>query len=268
MFAKDIPRNEEGLLLFPRDQTFRAQHFVGWKEAGLEADHPAKANLLLTQELVRHTTRPGEKIMDITAGAGSILIALMSSRDVIAIDIAPHFVEWMKKSVTKIEVILTDMEIPISDSLILQGDCRNFLPLEVDSIIFSPPYAGAFNSGGGILSRDTALMASVEQYRHDPKNLGNLNDFLYNQAMDQIYQKCFESLPRGGKLSLLIKDRMNHGQRVPLGLAAVRSMMKAGFEVSEWHRWKPPGSIFVSIKRSKGEAVIEDEHIIIMEKPR
>jgi hypothetical protein len=44
-------------------------------------------------------------------------------------------------------------------------------------------------------------------------------------------------------------------------------MIKAGFEVQEWHRWKPPGSIFVSIKRSKGETVVEDEHIIIMRKP-
>ena len=69
-------------------------------------------------------------------------------------------------------------------------------------------------------------------------------------------------------MSLIIKDRILKGQRVFLGLAAVRVMTEAGFELFEWHMWKPPGSMFVSIKKSKGETVVEDEHIIIMQRPK
>ena len=270
MFAESHKRNEHDQILFPSDVTFRRSLLVNWKDAGLEGDHPAKANLWLTKELVEYTTQRGQRIMDITAGAGSILVGLGLGRDVVAIDINPQFTDWMQQSHTK--MIESGAAGYVDDGqfakpMILTGDCRSFLPLPADSIIFSPPYAGAFNSGGGILSRDKQLVASVEQYRHDPNNLGNLNNFLFNRAMDQIYKGCFDSLPPGGKLSLLIKDRIEKGKRVQLGVSAVRSMSKAGFKVFEWVRWRPPGSIFVSIKRSKGETVVEDEHIIIMEKP-
>tara|TARA_Y100000310_G_scaffold199488_2_gene199449 strand:+ start:115 stop:936 length:822 start_codon:yes stop_codon:yes gene_type:complete len=265
-FADSYERNSDDLILFPSDVRLRKEMLVNWKDAGLEGDHPAKANLYLTLELILHTTEPGQQIMDVTAGAGSVLLGLLKGRDVVAIDIAPHFVDWMRMSVKKVGTVPKPNGVPAA-SLILQGDCRDYLPLPVDSIIFSPPYAGAFNSGGGILSRDKQLGAAVEQYRHDKNNLGNLPNFLFNRAMQEIYHKCFDSLPMGGTLSLIIKDRIKGGVRVHLGLEAVRNMIKAGFEVQEWHRWKPPGSIFVSIKRSKGETVVEDEHIIIMRKP-
>lgn len=270
MFAESYNRNKYDQILFPSDITFRRSLLVNWKDAGLEGDHPAKANLWLTKELVEYTTTLGQRIMDITAGAGSILVGLGLGRDVVAIDINPLFTDWMEQSHQKMNSVGAIIEKPdnqFARPMILTGDCRSFLPLPADSIIFSPPYAGAFNSGGGILSRDKQLGAAVEQYRHDPKNLGNLNNFLFNRAMDEIYKGCFDSLPVGGKLSLLIKDRIEKGKRIQLGVSAVRSMSKVGFQVFEWIRWHPPGSIFVSIKRSKGETVVEDEHIIIMEKP-
>ncbi len=277
MFAEQYERDADGLIRFPNDVKFRAQHFVGWKEAGLEADHPAKANLYLTEELVKYTTKPGDTIMDITAGSGSILIALIHWRSVIAFDIAPHFTQWMELSRHK---ILTSREhhIPPRDFLeahdehplsghILMGDCTAFLPMPADSIIFSPPYAGAMHSGGGILDRDEQIGASIRQYAHDPRNLGLLDDFIYSRKMYEIYQKCFDSLPRGGKLSLIIKDRISQGVRIELGLKAMQALHTAGFQLYEWVKWKPPGSMFTSIHRSHGTKVIEDEHIIIVEKP-
>ncbi len=274
MFAESYERDEDGLIRFPNDVKFRAQHFVGWKEAGLEADHPAKANLYLTEELVKYTTKPGDRILDITAGSGSILIALIHKRKVIAFDIAPHFIKWMKLSNEKmIEAGTgwTDMNgeklEAVPKAMILEGDCTAFLPMQADSIIFSPPYAGAMHAGGGIIDRDEQVGASIRQYAHDPRNLGLLNDFIYSRKMYEIYQQCFDSLPSGGKLSLLIKDRISQGQRIELGLRAMQALGTAGFQLFEWVRWKPPGSMFTSIHRSHGVKVIEDEHIIIVEKP-
>jgi len=269
IFAADYPRVQVGdleLIEFPRDTALRKEYLVSWRDSGLEADHPAKANLHLTRELIRHTTEPGNRIADITAGAGSILIALVERRDVVAIDIFKDYVDWMMLSANKIFSIIKKQHLNTNRATILNGDCRDFLPMPFDSIIFSPPYAGAFNSGGGILSRDESWGKAVEQYRQNPKNLGNLSNFLYNRAMKEIYAKCYDSLPFGGKLSLIIKDRIVKGRRVNLGLESVRMLKKVGFEVDEWHRWKPPGSIFVSIKKSKGEKVILDEHILIFRK--
>ncbi len=263
MFAEQYERDSDGLIRFPNDVKYRAEHFVGWKEAGLEADHPAKANLYLTEELVKYTTKPGDTIMDITAGSGSILIALRYNRRVTAFDIAPHFIQWMEKSRMKIE---HDMGT-ITYAMILEGDCNAFLPMPADSIIFSPPYAGAMNAGGGIIDRDEQVGASIRQYKHDPRNLGLLNDFIYSRKMYDIYKQCFDSLPSGGKLSLLIKDRISKGIRIELGLRAMQALGTAGFQLYEWVRWRPPGSMFTSIHRSHGTKVIDDEHIIIVEKP-
>lgn len=264
MFASDYER-EGDLILFPSDIAHRKKLLVPWREAGLEGDHPAKANLYLVEELIKHTTEPGQRIMDITAGAGSILQGSSMGRDIVAIEIAPLFIDWMKLSAAKTPPSLKPNGKQ-TDIMLLLGDCRDYLPMPADSIIFSPPYAGAFNSGGGILSRDKERGAAVEQYRHDSRNLGNLSNFLYAQAMDIIYKKCYDSLPIGGKISLIIKDRIRQGIRQNLGLRALKALIASGFELHEWHKWKPPGSMFTKIKQSKGETVVEDEDIIICRK--
>jgi DNA modification methylase len=262
MFASEYDRDEKGLILFPRDLTLRRSTFVHWKEAGLPADHPAKANLYLTQELIRYLTQPGDLIVDITAGSGSILLGAQEGRRVVAIELTKDYTNWMELSAKKME-----LQFP-QQYTIINGDCREVLPINCEAIIFSPPYAMAMNSGGGILSREKEWMAGIESYRAgDKRNLGNLKDFLYNKVMAQIYQKCYDSLVPGGKLGLIIKDRIRKGLRVQLGLTATRNLIQAGFQPYEWHRWKPHGSMFVIFKKKKGERVVEDEHIIIVEKP-
>jgi len=266
LFAEQYER-EGDLIKFPSDIKYRKEILVGWQDAGLAANHPAKANLYLTEELILHTSEPGDRVADITAGSGSILVGLKHGRDVVAIEIFNEYAAWIIQSYNEAAPRNNKPDGSRPIAFILTGDCQDLLPMPVHSIVFSPPYAGAFNSGGGILSRDKEWMAAVEQYRQDDKNLGNLSNFLYNRAMKKIYGLCFDSLPSGGMLSLIIKDRIEKGVRVPLGQAALRMMGQAGFDFYEWHRWKPPGSMFVSIKKAKGETVILDEHIIIMRKP-
>jgi len=264
MFGDNRERNDQGWLIYPNDKNYRSQYFVHWSEV-LEADHPAKANLHLTEDLILYTAMVGQRVMDINSGSGSILIGAAHNRLVTSVEIAPHFVEWQRRSLAR----MVKRGQTNANHYILEGNCEDLLPLEADSIVFSPPYSKAMNAEvtSGILSRDTQLAAGMEAYRHDPKNLGNLDNFLYNRTMQRIYQLCFESLPSGGKLSLLIKDRISKGGRIDLGRPAVNMMGKIGFEVFEWHRWHTPGSMFTKIHQSKGRRVVEDEHIIIMEKP-
>lgn len=270
MFATDYDRTPEGWVKFPSDTTERNRVLMGWKEAGLEADHPAKANFWLVKAIIEHTTEPGDTIMDITAGSGTILQALWMDRDVVALDIAEVFVEWMKLTRDKIlkgkygPMVILGSGGPndLNNAIIVLGNCEDLLPIPATSIIFSPPYAGALATEGGIKSKK----GMIDSYNQEPGNLGQLNNFLYNRAMERIYKGCADSLPVGGKLTIIIKDRINHGQRIHLAVEQMRTMMKAGFQPSEWYRWLTPGHIFTKIHESHGVEVIKDEHIIVMEK--
>jgi hypothetical protein len=101
----------------------------------------------------------------------------------------------------------------------------------------------------------------------NPRNLGNLNDFLYNMEIAKIYKLCFDSLRPGGTLSIIIKDKTKDGKRVKLCDWASKSCLKMGFESYAWNKWKAPGTGFKNDWKSKGVSVVEDESIITVRKP-
>ena len=256
-FAASREHNPEGHLIFPRDLKLRGE--MGFLPPPGEVPHPAKANLHLIMDLVEHTTKPGQRVMDITAGSGTILVACKMDRKVVCIELQKEYVDWMRRSAQA-------MKLAEMDYLILQGDCREVLPVPCDAIIFSPPYSNLLNAAGGIIEREAKIKASLNQYSNDPKNLGNLPEFRFNYAMRTVYQKCQDSLPKGGLLTLLIKDIMHLGTVTPLGWQHVQMMGKDGWELAEWHKWAAPGMQFKAIHKAKGHEVIETEHIIIMRK--
>jgi len=270
-FAPDYPRDDNNWVKFPTDTTERNRVMMGWRDAGLEADHPAKANFWLIQEIIKHTTVPGQTIMDITAGSGTLLQALAMGRNVIAMDIAEVFVEWMKLTRDKIvrtvapdhQVISNNLEQTfLPSALILYGNCETLLPIPVDSIIFSPPYAGALATEGGIRSKKSMM----DSYNQEPGNLSQLSNFHYNRAMARIYKLCADSLPVGGLFTIIIKDRIDHGRRINLAVEQLRNLIEAGFEPWSWNRWLTPGHIFSKIHESHGVEIIKDEHVISVRK--
>ena len=269
MFAESRVRDELGILEYPRDIELRKQY--GFIEESF--DHPAKMNLYLLQDLIEYTTKPGDRIMDVTAGSGSVLIACKLGRKVVAIDLNPLFIGWMNQSAVKMGLVPTDYTI-------LEGDCRDYLPLPCSSIIFSPPYSNMLHAGGGILNReklggqlkeysgDTGVVYDPDQYiGTNPKNLGVLPEFRFNQAMEQIYKKCFDSVQPGGALSLIIKDRMMQQKIRPLGWQSLQMMQAAGWVLDTWATWDAPGMQFKNIHKAQGHKVIESEHILIVRRP-
>ncbi len=267
-FAPDYPRDDNNWVKFPTDTTERNRVMVGWRDAGLEADHPAKANYWLIQEIIKHTTVPGQTIMDVTAGSGTLLQALAMGRNVITIDIAEVFVEWMKLTRDKVLRSVHDtsdqyaLDRVLPNALILHGNCEQLLPVPADSIIFSPPYAGALATEGGIKSKK----GMMDSYNQEKGNLGQLSNFHYNRAMARIYKLCAESLPQGGLFTIIIKDRIDHGRRINLAVEQLRNLTEAGFEPWSWNRWLTPGHIFSKIHESHGVEIIKDEHVITVRK--
>lgn len=257
-FAEDYSRNNDGLILFPRDEQYRKSLFPFL----VLSEHPAKANIYLVQAIVEYISQVDETVMDIMAGTGTIMTAALIGRRVVCIEIEDTYIDILEQAAKSLEDIAPGIREMIT---IIPGDCNKVLPLPVaDHVIFSPPYSNILKKK--VLDKLSAEMVGegLLKYSQHMDNIGNLNEFLYHQKMERIYKKVFESLPPGGTLSIIIKDHIEAGKKVELPQRAARDCQRAGFELLEWHQWLPPGSAYTSFMRARGDTVVDKEDIIIL----
>ena len=257
-FAAEYPINEDGLFRFPNDVNYRQSLFPSL----VLSDHPAKANVFLVQAIVEFVSEPGETIMDIMAGTGTIMTAALIGRRVVCLDIEEEYIEILEQGAESLEAIALGIKDMIT---IVQGDCAKLLPLPIaDHIIFSPPYAQIMKSKGKDKLTVEKLGEGVAKYSKHPDNISNLNEFLYHQKMELIYKKAFESLPPGGTLTIIIKDHVKNGKRVFLGERAERDCVRMGFESVGHYKHEALGTAYTKIYRARGDLTVEDEDIIIL----
>jgi DNA modification methylase len=260
-FASDYPRNDDGLILFPRDEDYRKELFPFL----VLSEHPAKANIFLVQSIVEYVSEPEEIVMDIMAGTGTIMTAALIGRRVICIEIEDEYVSILEKAAKSLESFAPGISEMIT---IIPGDSAKLLPLKIaDHVIFSPPYSNIMRKKK--LDKLSAEMVGngLLKYSKHPDNIGNLNEFLYHQRMEIIYKATYNSLPAHGTLTIIIKDHIEKGERMFLGERAKKDCIRAGFELVGHHKWLPPGSAYTSFMRARGDTVVEDEDIIILRKP-
>jgi len=256
-FAADYERDEHGWILFPRDIERRKEMYP--QEV---FDHPAKANMFLTEELVDYLTDVGDTVLDPFGGTGTTMLASLSGRDTIMVDIEERFCQLMQQTANN-----WSTGSPFMGSIrIVQGDCRQVLPIPCDAIITSPPYATALHTGKEKQDKILVEKHQPQMINMSALNLSRLNPFFFGKAMVKVYQKMAESLPPNGPLAVIIKDMMRGSKRVFLSEVCIRDAQRAGLKYKEWFKWKPPGSFFVAQAKSKGGNVVEDEDILIFRK--
>lgn len=263
-FASEYPKNEDGLILFPRDDKYRKELFPFLKLS----DHPAKANIYLVQAIVEYVSQLEDTVMDIMAGTGTIMTAALIGRRVVCLDIEEDYCKILEEGANSLERIAPGIRDMIT---IIEGDCLKLLPLPIaDHIIFSPPYASIMKTKGKVSSfvKETGQEGGLLRYSKHPNNISNLNEFLYHQVMEKIYKKTLESLPLGGTITIIIKDHIQKGKRVFLGDRAERDCIRVGYKSLAHYKWLPPGSSFTGIHRSRGDLVVDDEDVIILRRPR
>ena len=261
-FASEYPTNEDGLILFPRDDLYRKELFPLLKLS----EHPAKANIYLVQAIVEYVSEPEQTVMDIMAGTGTIMTAALIGRRVVCLDIEEEYVKILEQGAKSLERIAPGIGSMIT---IIEGDCLRLLPLPItDHIIFSPPYSNILKKKQ--LDKLSAEMVGegLLKYSSNPDNVGNLNEFLYHQKMERIYKKAFDSLPAGGTLSIIIKDHIEKGERAGLPERCTRDCLRLGFELIQTYYWLPPGSAYTSFMRARGDLVVDEEAIIILRRPK
>lgn len=261
-FAAEYNKTPEGWIKFPpdkpiRETLFHEQSFI----------HPARANLWMLQEIYHYVAEPGETLLDITAGIGSLMMACLEGHQVILIELNKEFHRIQMLNAYKMGV----------EPIMLLGDCRDYLPMSCDHIIFSPPYSTAYTGKGSKKMQEWTktrqdgemITKGVDLYRDDdPKNLGLLNIFLFGQQMEKIYEMCLESVRPGGTMTIIIQDCVKGGEMQQLGDLAMRQCLRMGWELKDWfYRWQP-GTPFKSQHKKKGHLVTEKEDIIILQRPQ
>ena len=255
-FAPEYSRNDNGWIIFPSDVEYRAQIFPTEVNK-----HPAKANLWLVQEIIKYVSSPDETVMDIMAGSGTILVGLLLGRRVTCIEISQKFFYLLERALANIELIAPGSS---NNAMLVNAPCQTVLPVPADHIIFSPPYAQIMKSKGKDKLTVEKTDYDMAEYTQDPLNVGQVNEFFYHHMMEGIYKKCYESLPVGGSLSIIIKDHMKDRKRVELSDRARRDCEKIGFVLQDWYKWPAPGSVYSHIYKARGWETCEDEDILIL----
>ncbi len=123
-------------LRFKNDGPKRKKLWVG--EA---MSHPAKGHIAMWEEMVLRYSTEGDTILDPMAGIGTTLIAALMGRDVVCVELEPHFVDPMRRSWAKMRT-MPMMGYTMGKATIIQGDARCLPLLSADAIITSPPYEG------------------------------------------------------------------------------------------------------------------------------
>src|SRR3990172_1188279 len=211
-FASEYPRTAEGFIRFPQDKPLRQKLFVPESFA-----HPARANIYMIQEIYRYVAEPGETLLDITSGIGTLMVAIFEGYQVVLIELEKPFHEIQKMNAEKMQV----------EPVMLLGDCRDYLPVPCDHIIFSPPYSRLLNRPGKLTPTMQGVLddgyyakdgdKAFFTYSSDPRNLGQLDSFMFGQQMEKIYKLCFESVRIGGTMTIIIQDFIKGGKRQQLG---------------------------------------------------
>jgi hypothetical protein len=270
VFAPGQPTftDPEGFTIYdfpPRDTELRDKYFP----FGIK--HQAKYNLYMLREVIEYVSDPGERIMDIMSGTGGILLAATMGRKVTCIEISA---KWTENYLipNKLHILSKDSAVKDTDILIITAACQDVLPIPCDHIIFSPPYSVIMKKktiSAGDLTDDFYGVTAEEfaEYSNNPGNVGGQNKFMYTMMMGDIYGLAAKSIRPGGTLTVIIKDGIENAKRQYISKWVTTSCIKAGLQLKDWFKWNAPGGPFINIYRSRGWPVVEDEDILIFERP-
>lgn len=259
-FAPDYPRDANNWIRFPPDKPLREQLFTPESMA-----HPARANLWMLQSIYQYVAESGETLLDITSGVGSLMLACKEGYRVILIELSEHFHKMQLDNAEKLGV----------EPVMLLGDCRDYLPIPCDHILFSPPYSSAMHNESSkkisawAKERNWEGKSGHTHYVEDSaKNLGLLNAFMFGQQMRDIYKLCLESVRSGGTMTIIIQDFIRGGAVQEISDFAKHTCLKLGWQLDRHEQRWQPGTPFKALQKKKGHKVTETEEIIIMRKER
>ena len=170
----------------------------------------------IPNQMIRRYTKKGDWVLDTFAGCGTTLIeAQRLGRNSLGIELQHEIME------TANDLIMKEHNKYNTTNKVIQGDStktdyRQLLTRygqkEFQLLIMHPPYF------------------DIIKFSNDPQDLSNalsVDDFLYK--MKVIVQKASEFLEKGRYFALVIGDKYQAGEWIPLGFLTMQEILKTGF---------------------------------------
>jgi DNA modification methylase len=203
----------------------------------LRKQHGAMKPPQLMADIISFFTKAGEKILDPFAGVGSTLLgAELTGRKAVGIELNP---EWIKiyQSIA-MTFIIKDGNLIVNNkngegrliqSQMYQGDCLEIMKeipdQSIAAVITDPPYG--CNQGRIGFKKETNFNMNSTDHR-DFGNSLNYQEYLFKIKM--AGKEIYRILEPDRYLVLLIGDRFDHGEYLPLGTMVAQAFQEIGFK--------------------------------------
>lgn len=203
--------------------------------------HPATFPIALAKRFIELFTHKGELVLDPFVGSGTTLVAARDlSRNAIGFDINPKYIELCQQRLSQLDLFGETQQLAIQD------DARNISeylePQTVKLILTSPPYANLLdrprrNKSRRSDQRKNKQYLRIEQYSHDPRDLGILPCEEHAKEMAKIFQNLLPLLKPEGHCIIDIPDMWWEDKRITLHIALVEALREVGYELRNTIIW-------------------------------
>ncbi|PMP84280.1 MAG: DNA methyltransferase [Caldisericum exile] len=201
--------------------------------------HPATFPISLAKKVIELFTHKGELVLDPFVGSGTTLIAARDvDRNAIGFDLQRKYIELCEKRLQQIDMFNTTKQIAIQD------DAKNipkYLDENVISLIFtSPPYANLLNRERKNKSRrfrKNDQLDKIEQYSHDPRDLGTMQLDEYTKAIGDIFELLFPLLRPKAHCVINVSDIWWENKRITIHVSIIEELRKRGYELRNIIIW-------------------------------
>lgn len=232
--------------------------------------HKAKYNLYWLAELIHKYIPAGETILDPMGGSGSILLATLNGYPVVTGDLEPHWVHIQKENYRRIrqnDLFVAPAEIHHWDATKTQ-----LAPGSVAHAVTSPPYFDMFSDWSRTdgIPLDGKTGPTGLAYGFSEGQIGNLHLYsAYLVAMRAVYQELFRVLPPGGKLILILGDRVKNRKRVHVTADNHALAMAVGFTylATEQRHISPSQYRRLHLRQDPDYPLISEETAHVFQKP-
>ncbi|TYL08905.1 hypothetical protein MOLA_18050 [Moorella thermoacetica] len=212
----------------------------------LRKKHGAMKPPEVMAEIIRFFTKKGELVLDPFAGVGGTLLgAALAGRASLGFELDPRWVDIYRTIQRDFviaggvfrrreETVSTGTEV---DGEMRQGDCLELLrQLEGESVaavITDPPYG--INHGARGFPGETNFNMTSPRRSGDLGQAPDLESFL--ARLQDIGREIHRVLWPGRYLVMLVGDRYQEGEYVPLGFLVAEAMRQVGFKFKGVKIW-------------------------------